>query len=52
MSMNNQINVQIPKTVLDDVNQKLQECKVALAPYLQGLTPTKNNPSLKWETKP
>lgn len=38
MSANNQISVEIPQTVLDDVLQKLQDCKTALAPYLQGLT--------------
>ena len=38
MSTNTQISVSIPKTVLDDVSQKLQECRSALAPYLQGLT--------------
>lgn len=38
MSTNNQISVEIPKTVLDEVSQKLQECKTALAPYLQALT--------------
>lgn len=38
MSANNQISVEIPKTVLDEVSQKLQECKTALAPYLQALT--------------
>ena len=30
MSTNNQISVEIPKTVLDEVSQKLQECKTAL----------------------
>ena len=38
MSTNNQISVEIPRTVLDEVSQKLQECKTALAPYLQALT--------------
>jgi len=38
MSTNNQISVEIPQNVLDDVNQKLQECKTLLAPFLQGLT--------------
>ena len=38
MSTNNQIRISIPKATLDDVSQKLQECRAALAPYLQGLT--------------
>ena len=38
MSTTNQINIEIPQTVIDEVIQKLQECKTALAPYLQGLT--------------
>lgn len=38
MSTNNQISVEIPTNVLEEVSQKLQECKTALAPYLQALT--------------
>lgn len=38
MSTSNQINIEIPQDVLAEVTQKLQECKTALAPYLQGLT--------------
>ena len=38
MSTTNQISIEIPQTVIDEVIQKLQECKTALAPYLQGLT--------------
>lgn len=38
MSTNNQISVEIPQNVLDSVNQKLQECKSLLSPYLQALT--------------
>lgn len=38
MSTNNQISVAIPKTVIDSVAQKLQQCRTELAPYLQGLT--------------
>lgn len=38
MSTNNQMSVEIPQAVLDEVNQKLQECKTLLAPYLQALT--------------
>ena len=35
---NNQISVEIPQTVIDEVSQKLQDCKNLLAPYLQALT--------------
>ena len=38
MSTNNQISVEIPQTVLSEVNQKLQDCKTLLAPYLKALT--------------
>lgn len=38
MSTKNQISVEIPQTVIDGVIAKLQECKLDLAPYLQGLT--------------
>lgn len=38
MSTNNQISVEIPQTVLNEVNQKLQECKTLLSPYLKALT--------------
>ncbi len=38
MSTQNQISIEIPQTVIDTVMQKLQDCKSALAPYLQGLT--------------
>lgn len=38
MSTNNQISVEIPQTVLTEVNQKLQDCKTLLAPYLKALT--------------
>lgn len=38
MSTKNQISVEIPQNVLTEVNQKLQECKTLLAPYLQALT--------------
>lgn len=38
MSTNNQISVEIPQIVLNEVNQKLQECKTLLAPYLKALT--------------
>ncbi len=38
MSLQNQISIEIPTTVISEVTQKLQECKTLLAPYLQGLT--------------
>jgi hypothetical protein len=38
MSTQNQISIEIPQAVIDTVTQKLQECKTALAPFLQGLT--------------
>lgn len=38
MSTSNQISEEIPQTVIDTVMQKLQECKTALSPFLQGLT--------------
>lgn len=38
MSTKNQISVEIPLTVIAEVNQKLQDCRTLLAPYLQGLT--------------
>ena len=38
MSVQNQISVEIPASVVAEVTQKLQECKTLLAPFLQGLT--------------
>lgn len=38
MATNNQISIEIPSSVLEEVTQKLQECKTALSPYLQALT--------------
>jgi hypothetical protein len=38
MSTQNQISIVIPQDVINTVTQKLQDCKIALAPYLQGLT--------------
>ena len=38
MSVQNQISVEIPASVVAEVTQKLQECKTILAPFLQGLT--------------
>ncbi len=38
MSTKNQISAEIPLNVIAEVNQKLQDCRALLAPYLQGLT--------------
>jgi hypothetical protein len=38
MNTENQINIEIPQTIIDGIMQKLQECKMDLAPYLQQLT--------------
>jgi len=38
MSTQNQISVEIPQSVIEEVNEKLQECKKLLTPYLQALT--------------
>ena len=38
MATNNQISVEIPESVITEVNSKLKEIKTALAPYLQALT--------------
>lgn len=37
MDTENQINIEIPQTIIDGIMQKLQECKMDLAPYLQQL---------------
>ncbi len=39
MSTKNQISVAIPATVTNSVQEKLQECRALLAPYLQALAP-------------
>ena len=38
MGTKNQISIEIPQQIIADVNQKLQECRTLLAPYLQALT--------------
>jgi len=38
MSTKNQISVEIPENILQEVSGKLQECRALLAPYLQALT--------------
>ena len=40
MGTKNQISLDIPQSVLDQVQTKLKECKTLLAPYMQGLTAT------------
>ena len=37
MNTQNQINIEIPQSIIDGVMQKLQECKTDLAPYLLKL---------------
>lgn len=39
MSTKNQISVQIPQTVIDEVTQNLQKSRILLATYLQALAP-------------
>jgi hypothetical protein len=51
MSSQNQISIEIPQTVITDVMQKLQECKAALAPYLQGLTAEERHSLFKMGNK-
>jgi hypothetical protein len=48
MNTENQINIEIPQTIIDGIMQKLQECKMDLAPYLQQLT---SNESLVTQLK-
>ena len=38
MSTQNQISIEIPQDVINDVVAKLQDCKNQLEPYLQALT--------------
>ena len=38
MSVSNRVNEVIPQEVIDDVTKKLNDCRVALAPYMIGLT--------------
>lgn len=38
MSLSNRVNDEIPQAVIDEVTQKLKECREALAPYMIGLT--------------
>jgi hypothetical protein len=38
MSTPNQISIVIPQDVINQVTEKLHDCKTVLAPYLQGLT--------------
>jgi hypothetical protein len=38
MSISNRVSETIPQAVIDDVTQKLKECRIALEPYLTGIT--------------
>jgi hypothetical protein len=51
MTTNNQISVEIPQTVINEVSEKLQECKTLLAPYLQALTPDERQSIFKMGDK-
>jgi len=51
MNNQNQINIEIPQSVIDGVMQKLQECKKELAPYLARLESDKNISFFKIENK-
>lgn len=37
MSTKNQISIVIPQNIIEEVTNKLQECRTVLAPYLQAL---------------
>lgn len=51
MGTKNQISIEIPQEVVDTVKEKLQECKAALAPYLQGLTAEERSTLFKMGNK-
>lgn len=51
MGTKNQISTEIPQEVIDTVKEKLQECKTALAPYLQGLTADERSTLFKMGNK-
>ncbi len=51
MSTQNQISIVIPVAVIADVTQKLQDCKTALAPFLQGLTASERESMFKMGDK-
>ena len=38
MSTSNRISEEIPAAVIEDITRKLNDCRIALAPYLLGLT--------------
>ncbi|WP_103864465.1 hypothetical protein [Aquimarina sp. I32.4] len=38
MATENQISIEIPQEIIDNITTKLQECRNDLAPYLQALT--------------
>lgn len=39
MSTKNQISIDIPQSVIDQVTENLQNSRTLLAPYLQALAP-------------
>lgn len=51
MSLQNQISVVIPQSVIDDITTKLQACKTALAPFVMGLTDLERQSILKMGDK-
>lgn len=51
MGTKNQISIEIPQEVIDTVKEKLQDCKTALAPYLQGLTAEERSTIFKMGNK-
>ena len=51
MATPNQISMVIPQETVDGVVQKLQDCKAALAPYLQALTAAERQHLLKMGDK-
>ena len=51
MSTPNQISIVIPQAIIDEVTQKINECKTALAPYLQGLTAEERHDLFKMGNK-
>lgn len=51
MSTQNQISIVIPPAVITTVTQKLQECRTALAPFMQGLTASERESMFKMGDK-
>ncbi len=51
MSVQNQISIIIPQTVIDEITTKLKECKTALVPFTKGLTDSERQTILKMGDK-